>query len=90
MTAQEQMSDDIKKWAAGKLVQWFGDSVMRYRLIGLSQQEAEAEVMTLLMVTTAGTLATRTHASVLDLCVKFGQTVAAIRHDEGIETNLGS
>jgi hypothetical protein len=42
-----------------------------------------------LLVTTAGTLATRTHASVLDLCAKFGETIASIRHDEGIELNLG-
>jgi hypothetical protein len=89
MTAQQQMSDDIKKWSAGKLVDWFTDSVMRYKLIGMSQQEAEAEVMTLLMITAAGTLATRTQASVLDLCAKFGQTIANIRRDEGIELNLG-
>jgi hypothetical protein len=89
MTAQEQMSDDIRKWSAGKLVQWFADSVMRYRLIGMSQKDAEAEVITLLTVTVAGMLATRTDASVLDICAKLGETIAAIRHEEGIEVNLG-
>jgi hypothetical protein len=91
MTAQqEQMSEDIKKWSAGKLVQWFGDSVMRYRLIGMSQRDAEAEVMTLIMITTAGMLATRTDASVLDITVKFAETIASIRHSEGLDLNLGS
>jgi hypothetical protein len=90
MTTQQQMSDDIKKWSAEKLLQWFGDSVMRYKLIGMSQQEAEAEVMTLIMITTAGMLATRTEASVLDICSKFGTMVASIRHEEKLDVNLGS
>jgi hypothetical protein len=90
MTAQTQMSEDIKKWSADKLVQWFGDSMMRYRLIGLSQKDAEIEVMTILMITAAGVMAVRTDATVLDICTRFGEIVASIRHDEGLELNLGS
>jgi hypothetical protein len=91
MTAQqEQMSDDIRKWSADKLVQWFADSVMRYRLVGLSQKDAEKEVITILTITVAGVLATRTNASVLDICARFGEIIASIRHDEGIEINLES
>jgi pyrroline-5-carboxylate reductase len=89
MTAQEQMSEDIKRWSAEKLVQWMSDSVMRYRLIGLSKKDAEVEVMAILVATTAGMLATHTDASVFDICTKLGTTIASIRHEEGIELNLG-
>jgi hypothetical protein len=88
MTPQEQMSDDIKKWAAEKLAQWFDDSMMRYKLIGLSRRDAEAEVMSILMITAVGTLATRTHAPILDISVKIGEMIATIRHSEGLDINL--
>jgi hypothetical protein len=89
MTTQEQMSADIRRWSAEKLSQWFNDSVMRYQLVGLSKREAESEVLSLLTVATAGALATRTTAPIMNTCLKFAEVMAGIRRDEGLDLNLG-
>lgn len=90
MTVNRQMKHDIERWSSEKMHQFIEDCLMRYKLIGMSKDEALASVASHIMVVSAGMVATYTNATVLEVASKFAQLVVAIREGEGFEINLGA
>ena len=67
MTHREQMIKDITRWSHEKLQQWSDDSMMRYRLAGARYGEAQAQIITSLMMAVCTLMATRTSTPVEEI-----------------------
>jgi hypothetical protein len=79
MTKREQMIKDISLWSHDKLQQWSDDSMMRYQLAGARYGEAQANIITSLLMAVCTLMATRTTTPVEEINAVIATMINSMR-----------
>ena len=75
----DQMHRDIEEWSKDKLEQWYKDSLVRFKIIDSSYDDAMSSVTTVLWWALANIMALQTENTPSHIGVEFAKLIRQIR-----------